>query len=84
MAVSPNRRRLAAAHGDHTIRIYDLATGKEVQTCVGHPRTPWCLQFHPVHDHIIASGCLAGEVSCSTLQHFQTKCSPSTENHCYM
>ena len=28
----------------------------------GHPRTPWCLAFHPSLHNILASGCLAGEV----------------------
>lgn len=28
----------------------------------GHPRTPWCLAFHPSLTNILASGCLAGQV----------------------
>jgi len=28
----------------------------------GHPRTPWCIAFHPANGDILASGCLAGEV----------------------
>ena len=28
----------------------------------GHPRTPWCVKFHPNNNGIVASGCLGGEV----------------------
>ena len=31
-------------------------------TLSGHPRTPWCIAFHPTFNQILASGCLGGQV----------------------
>ncbi|GFN92441.1 activating molecule in becn1-regulated autophagy protein 1 [Plakobranchus ocellatus] len=59
---SPNKRRAASTHGDHTVRVTDILTGKCTHILTGHPRTPWCLAFNPVSDDILASGCLGGEV----------------------
>jgi len=56
------RRRIASTHGDHTIRITSVQTGKCTHVLEGHPRTPWCIAFHPSSSDILASGCLAGEV----------------------
>ena len=56
------RRRIASTHGDHTIRVTDIQTGKCTHVLDGHPRTPWCVAFHPSTRNILASGCLAGEV----------------------
>lgn len=56
------RRRMATLHGDHTIRIVDVATGHNLQTLVGHPRSPWTVEFHKSHPNILASGCLGGQV----------------------
>lgn len=41
----------------------------------GHPRTPWCIAFHPTSNDILASGCLGGQVrvwdlSVSIIYHF--------------
>ncbi|KAG9508724.1 Activating molecule in BECN1-regulated autophagy protein 1, partial [Fragariocoptes setiger] len=59
---SPDGQRVASTHGDHRIYICDLITGKLLETLEGHPRTPWCLAWHPINKEILASGCLAGEV----------------------
>jgi WD40 repeat protein len=48
--------------GDHSVRITEVATGKSTHVLEGHPRTPWCLSFHPSSNQIVASGCLDGEV----------------------
>ena len=56
------RKRIASTHGDHTIRITSVETGKCSHVLEGHPRTPWCTAFHPSSSDILASGCLAGEV----------------------
>lgn len=53
---------MASSHGDHTVRIVDCKTGECVDTLRGHPRTPWCLTFHPSSDELLASGCLGGQV----------------------
>lgn len=62
MTFSPDGQRVASTHGDHRIYICDLNTGKLLDTLEGHPKTPWCLAWHPSNREILASGCLAGEV----------------------
>jgi WD40 repeat protein len=47
VAYSPDGRRLAAAGADHTIRVWDTATGQEVLTLSGHTDTVWCVAFSP-------------------------------------
>lgn len=59
---SPDRSKMASSHGDHTVRIVNCKTGKCVKALRGHPRTPWCLTFHPSSDQLLASGCLGGQV----------------------
>ncbi|GFS08067.1 activating molecule in BECN1-regulated autophagy protein 1 [Elysia marginata] len=59
---SRNKRWAASTHGDHTVRVTDVLTGKCTHILTGHPRTPWCLAFNPASDDILASGCLGGEV----------------------
>ncbi|KAK7491291.1 hypothetical protein BaRGS_00017392 [Batillaria attramentaria] len=56
------RTKVASTHGDHTVRVTDISTGKCTHILTGHPRTPWCLAFHPASNDILASGCLGGEV----------------------
>lgn len=62
MVFSPDGSRVASTHGNHNINITDLRSGKHVRTLVGHPRTPWCIAFHPTSNQIVASGCLGGQV----------------------
>ncbi|XP_066139445.1 uncharacterized protein [Euwallacea fornicatus] len=62
MVFSPDGRRVASTHGNHNIYVTDLRSGKNIKTLVGHPRTPWCIAFHPTSDQIVASGCLGGQV----------------------
>ncbi|XP_030746788.1 uncharacterized protein LOC115875461 isoform X1 [Sitophilus oryzae] len=62
MVFSPDGQRAASTHGNHNIYVTDLRSGKNIKTLVGHPRTPWCIAFHPTLDQIVASGCLGGQV----------------------
>ncbi|XP_074040580.1 uncharacterized protein isoform X2 [Leptinotarsa decemlineata] len=62
MVFSPDGSKVASTHGNHNIYITDLRSGKHIKTLVGHPRTPWCIAFHPTSNQIIASGCLGGQV----------------------
>jgi activating molecule in BECN1-regulated autophagy protein 1 len=62
MVFSPDRTMMASTHGDHNIYVTETKTGRCLQTLKGHPRTPWCIEFHPAHAGIIASGCLGGQV----------------------
>lgn len=54
--------KMASLHGDHTIKVTDVSSGRHLQTLHGHPRTPWAAAFHPASNDILATGCLAGEV----------------------
>ncbi|XP_076339584.1 activating molecule in BECN1-regulated autophagy protein 1-like [Tachypleus tridentatus] len=56
------RTKVASTHGDHKIYLCDVKTGRLLHVLEGHPRTPWCLAFHPSSNEILASGCLGGEV----------------------
>ena len=56
------RKRVASTHGNHNVYVTDLRTGKNIQTLTGHPRTPWCIAFHPSSNQILATGCLGGQV----------------------
>lgn len=68
MEFSADGKRIASTHGDHSIRITDIRTGKCTHTLNGHPRTPWCIAFHPSNNDILGSGCLGGEVRIWDLQ----------------
>lgn len=56
------RKKVASTHGNHNVYVTDLNTGKNVNTLSGHPRSPWCIAFHPSSNQILASGCLGGQV----------------------
>ncbi|XP_043465249.1 probable WRKY transcription factor protein 1 isoform X3 [Leptopilina heterotoma] len=62
MVFSPDGTKVASTHGNHNIYITDLTTGKNIRILSGHPRTPWCIAFHPSSSEILASGCLGGQV----------------------
>ncbi|KAK3927156.1 Activating molecule in BECN1-regulated autophagy protein 1 [Frankliniella fusca] len=62
MVFSPDGKKMASSHGNHNVYITDVKTGKNLNTLTGHPRTPWCIAFHPSSNQILASGCLGGQV----------------------
>ncbi|XP_041986317.1 uncharacterized protein LOC121738357 [Aricia agestis] len=62
MVFSPDGTKVASSHANHNVYVSDLATGKHVRILKGHPRTPWCIAFHPSHPQLIGSGCLGGQV----------------------
>ncbi|XP_054282896.1 activating molecule in BECN1-regulated autophagy protein 1-like isoform X2 [Macrosteles quadrilineatus] len=59
---SPDGKKVASTHGNHNVYVTDITTGKNIKTLTGHPRTPWCIAFHPSSNQILASGCLGGQV----------------------
>ncbi|KAI0208440.1 Activating molecule in BECN1-regulated autophagy protein 1 [Lamellibrachia satsuma] len=59
---SPNGQFIGSTHGDHTVRVTDVTSGKCLHVLKGHPRTPWSIAFHPTSNNLLASGCLAGHV----------------------
>ena len=56
------RSKVASTHGDHTVKVFDIRTGRLLNSLEGHKRTAWCASFHPYLDNIIASGCLSGQI----------------------
>ncbi|KAJ8024005.1 Activating molecule in BECN1-regulated autophagy protein 1 [Holothuria leucospilota] len=53
---------VASSHGSHTIKICRLPSLECIQTLSGHPRSVWCMNFHPSSSELLASGCLGGQV----------------------
>ena len=53
---------MASTHGDHTVRVSDIQSGKCLHVLTGHSRSPWTIAFHPASNDLIASGCLGGQV----------------------
>uniref|UniRef100_A0A2A4JJK4 Uncharacterized protein n=1 Tax=Heliothis virescens TaxID=7102 RepID=A0A2A4JJK4_HELVI len=62
MVFSPDGTKVASTHGNHNVYVSELASGRHVRILRGHPRTPWCIAFHPSHPLLIGSGCLGGQV----------------------
>ncbi|KAF0294395.1 Activating molecule in BECN1-regulated autophagy protein 1 [Amphibalanus amphitrite] len=62
MAFSGDGSRIASTHGDHNIYVTEVSSGALLNTLRGHPRSPWCVAFHPTNSQLIASGCLGGQV----------------------
>ncbi|CAK4110251.1 unnamed protein product [Aphanomyces euteiches] len=62
IAFSPDGKTFASTHGDHTVKIVCYATGRILQTLVGHPRTPWSVKYHPTNPRYVASGCLGYQI----------------------
>ena len=47
LAFSPDSRRLVAAGEEHTVKIWDVQTGRELQTLRGHSGDVWAAAFSP-------------------------------------
>ncbi len=62
MVFSPDKRFIASTHGDHNVYLSRVKDGVCERVLRGHPRTPWCVAFHPSRPDVLASGCLAGQV----------------------
>ncbi len=55
LAFSPNKRILASASGDSTIKLWDISTGQHILTLQGHEDSVTSVAFSPDGD-ILASG----------------------------
>ena len=61
-SISCDQNYIATAHGDHTVKIFDLDTNELLRELSGHPRTVWAVKFNPSNANILASCCWGGEV----------------------
>jgi WD40 repeat protein len=57
VAVSPNGKLVATAATDETIKVWDIATGKEVATLIGNADTPFAVAFL-TNDSLVMGGSL--------------------------
>ena len=62
MVFSPDKETVASTHGDHNVYVSKVSNGECLRVLRGHPRTPWCVAYHPTRRGLLASGCLAGNV----------------------
>lgn len=58
IAISSDGSTFASSHGDHTIKVFEFSSRKQIRNFQGHPRTPWTVRYHPSDSDILASGCL--------------------------
>ena len=55
MAFSPDGKRLASGSVDQTVKFWDVATGQEVHTLVGHSDYIFSLAFSPDGRHLASA-----------------------------
>jgi len=69
IAFSHDGRYFASTHGDHSVKVFEWPSGKQIATLEKHRRTPWTVKFHPFKRHILASGCIGNECCVWDLRH---------------
>ena len=55
IAFSHDGHYFASTHGDHSVKVFEYPSCRQIACLEGHPRTPWIVRFHPSNSSIIAS-----------------------------
>jgi polyadenylation factor subunit 2 len=50
-----NGNWLLSASADRTARVFDIRTGKELQTFFGHETEISCCNWHPIHENLFVT-----------------------------
>jgi len=56
LALSPDGRRLLTGHQDRMVRLWDVATGKELQRFEGHTGAVQCVAFSTDGGRAVSGG----------------------------
>ena len=56
MAFSPDGKCVASASLDHSVKVWDSVTGKEIVTFTGHLEKVWAVAFSPDGQRIASAG----------------------------
>ena len=73
LAFSPDGEKIASSHGDHSVQISEVKSGRCLHVLKGHPRSVWSVVFHPSNSYLFASGCLKGIVNIWDLRQEKSK-----------
>ena len=55
VAISPDGDRVASASSDHTIKLWDTASGKDILTFSGHAWDVYCVAFSPDGKRVVST-----------------------------
>ncbi|MHC5825765.1 MAG: WD40 repeat domain-containing protein, partial [Nostoc sp.] len=56
-AFSPDGKTLSSGSYDHTIKLWNLATGEQIRTLTGHSEQVYSLAFSPDGKTLVSGSC---------------------------